>query len=413
MLAGGLDPFRDHRHPEGLAQGDDGPDDLGVLPRCAERADERAIDLERVQPEALEIAERAVPGAEVVHLHLQAELLEPLQDPDALFGLGHDGGLGDLESEAPGRERALPHDRRELGHQFGALELPGGEIDAHRERAVVRTPFEEALEGPRRLRQHPPAQGVDQSALLGQGDEIIGPEESTLRMTPARERFETYHPVGRQRHDRLVEEDQLLPFDGAAQVGLELELAGHVLAHPHLEELMPGLPRPLGRVHRRVGIAKEVLGAVITARDGDPDADRTVDLLAGHDERGGEHRLDPARDHFGLVDGVDLLQEHHELVTPQPRHRVAVPGGLFEPLGELPQQLVPLQVAERIVDHLEAVEVEEEHRAMEVGAAPHPTERMVEPVHEEGAVRQVGERIVEGVVEKLLLRGLALLDVRE
>src|SRR6478609_6177049 len=55
VLPRGLDPLRDHRHPERLAEGDDGPDDLRVLPRGAERADERPVDLECVEPEPLQV----------------------------------------------------------------------------------------------------------------------------------------------------------------------------------------------------------------------------------------------------------------------------------------------------------------------------------------------------------------------
>ena len=72
--------------------------------------------------------------------------------------------------------------------------------------------------------------------------------------------------------------------------------------------------------------------------------------------------------------------------------------------GDLHQELVAGAVAEAVVHHLEAVEVEEEHREGGGLAALRAGERDLQPVLEERAVRQAGERIVERRLEQPRLR---------
>ena len=59
---------------------------------------------------------------------------------------------------------------------------------------------------------------------------------------------------------------------------------------------------------------------------------------------------------------AELVQENRELVAAQPGERVALPQARLEPARHRDQQLVAHQVAEAVVDDLEAVEVEIEHR---------------------------------------------------
>ena len=59
-----------------------------------------------------------------------------------------------------------------------------------------------------------------------------------------------------------------------------------------------------------------------------------------------------------------------------------------------PQHLVAARVPEAVVDGLEAVEVEEEHGQRRVLALL-AADRVVEPVEEQHAVRQPGQRVVE------------------
>ena len=60
------------------------------------------------------------------------------------------------------------------------------------------------------------------------------------------------------------------------------------------------------------------------------------------------------------------------------------------------EQLVAHDVAEAVVDDLEAVEVDEDHRGRGAGVARHAVDEALELLPEEGAIRQAGERVRDG-----------------
>ena len=116
---------------------------------------------------------------------------------------------------------------------------------------------------------------------------------------------------------------------------------------------------------------------------------------------------DLPRDLGGVLLGADARDEQRELVAAEARDRVALADVLLDPLGDLAQQLVADRVAERVVDDLEAVEVEEEDgQPLVVPVGLGHGERQA--VVEEQAVGQVRQRVVEGEVLDLLLGALAL-----
>jgi hypothetical protein len=81
--------------------------------------------------------------------------------------------------------------------------------------------------------------------------------------------------------------------------------------------------------------------------------------------------------------------------------------------GERDQQLVSDGVAEAVVDELEPVDVEEQHRAAGGGVAVGALEDLVDAVDEQRAVGQSGEGVVQRVMLQAQLRGPAVGDVRQ
>ncbi len=77
--------------------------------------------------------------------------------------------------------------------------------------------------------------------------------------------------------------------------------------------------------------------------------------------------------------------------------------GVLQPAGGLDEQLVAGLVPDGVVDGLEAVQVDEEHGRAVVGGAA-AGERLPDALGEQGAVGQVGERVVLGVVLQLGLQ---------
>lgn len=110
----------------------------------------------------------------------------------------------------------------------------------------------------------------------------------------------------------------------------------------------------------------------------------------------------------GAVPGAVPDDQGRELVAAQPGGGVALPDRVLESAGGLDEQFVPGLVPDRVVDGLEAVEVDEEHgRAAQGGAAVGGAtagQGLLDAPGEQGAVGQVGERVVFGVVLQLRLQ---------
>src|SRR5690606_331598 len=107
---------------------------------------------------------------------------------------------------------------------------------------------------------------------------------------------------------------------------------------------------------------------------------------------------------------VQVLEQNGEFVATEAGQRVLRPQAGFDSAGELHQQFVTNQVAEAVVDHLEAVQVQHHHCV----AAPFPGaagDGVGQSVVEQYAVRQAGQGVVKCVVLQLALDLLALGDV--
>ena len=110
------------------------------------------------------------------------------------------------------------------------------------------------------------------------------------------------------------------------------------------------------------------------------------------------HRLLDARDQ-PLGDRLELRRvtrrlrrQHRELVAAQARHQTLRSDRLRQPRAEVAQQLVAEVVAERVVDLLEAIEVEQHHRELLVACLRRrdpPVQVRAEPL----AVGQAGQLV--------------------
>ena len=98
----------------------------------------------------------------------------------------------------------------------------------------------------------------------------------------------------------------------------------------------------------------------------------------------------------------DVLEQDRELVAAEPRHGVAHAQRGAQARRDRLQHPVAGGVAERVVDRLEVVEVQEQHgeRPAVVASA---AERVFDAIAEQRPVREVGDRVVERLVGQLLL----------
>ena len=112
---------------------------------------------------------------------------------------------------------------------------------------------------------------------------------------------------------------------------------------------------------------------------------------------------------FGVA---QLVHQHGELVAAEPGGGVARAQAAREPVAHDHEQRVAGGVAEAVVDGLEVVEVDEQHREL-AAVALEPGRGVVDAVAEQRLVGEPGQRVVERLVRELVLEPAMLGDVAE
>lgn len=117
-----------------------------------------------------------------------------------------------------------------------------------------------------------------------------------------------------------------------------------------------------GGIHREVRLRQDVLwiGAGAADRDADADGNRSVALRG---EARGDLGLYACRQcvDFRLA-AVEVFAPNDEFIAAEPRNGVGGAHQLGEAAGYRYQQVVTLAVSEFVVDGLEVVQVEKQHR---------------------------------------------------
>ena len=247
------------------------------------------------------------------------------------------------------------------------VELASGDVDGHADRIPGRSPRGALSAG---LLQDPLADLGDQPRLLEQRDEVVGLNDAARRVLPADQGL---HPGGAHvaQVDRgLVGEEELVVLEGFAQVHLEFHAVLDGVLHAGLEHDVAVLAVPLGPVHRDVGVAQELLGRG-SLPDRDPDARRHghASLLVRSELERLLERVEQALgDQLGPGCQRELLGDHDELVPAEAPQRIGVAYHAVEPRGDRLQEFIADAVAERVVDVLEVVEVDEQRRHRRLAA---------------------------------------------
>ena len=200
--------------------------------------------------------------------------------------------------------------------------------------------------------------------------------------------------------------------DRAPQI--ELEVAAGLRHHVHavLEEA-PGAPSVgLGPVERHVGVLEQEIGVgAVARRQGDADAGADHHLVAADLEGLGKPGDDALGERSRLFRVTQGILQHDELVAAETGDDVGASHGRAQPVGHDAQELIAARVAQRVVDLLELVEVDEVDG--EWPAAAQARHRGVHLVAEKRPVRQAGERIVAGQLIDLGLGHAPIGDVLE
>nr|GEU28461.1 hypothetical protein [Tanacetum cinerariifolium] len=413
-LAGRFHAFGHQFQPQRVAHGDDGVHQAVAALAVLDIHDKRAVDLERVQVELGEVAERGITGAEVVQRHAHAQRPQAVEHGVYLAAVVDQHALGQFQLELARLQAVARQRLRHQSHERGIGQLPGRDVDAGDDRAQRAVVPERHLAAC--LVQHPAAHGHHHAIVFGHRDEPVGRHVAQLRIVPADQRLHLGQPARAGVHDGLVHQAEFVVVDGAAQGAVDHQriLGGRV--HRIVEGPHFAPPRLLGLIHGDVGIAHQhvavgAMGRVTGHADAGRHPDRVVRQVEPRGKGGNDVLGAPAR---GILGGAGGQVGNHddEFVAAEARQQVVGAQDAKQALGGLAQQLVAGRVAERIVDALELVEVEEQHCALAAGchAARH---FLAQRLGQRVAVEESRHRVDAGGLVEQVVFFLAFGDIQQ
>ena len=183
-------------------------------------------------------------------------------------------------------------------------------------------------------------------------------------MLPAQQRLIADDPLGLRADDGLIGDEELVGGKRVAQIVLELLAALRAGEHFGAEEAVDAAPVALGGIEREIGVAHQRLG-VMPVLGRDRDADRAADADRRALDRIGLRQVeDHAPREIAEPRAIGLIgQDHLEFVAAQASDQPVAADRALQALRHLLEQRVAGVVAERVVDGLEAIEIEQEQRA--------------------------------------------------
>ncbi len=204
---------------------------------------------------------------------------------------------------------------------------------------------------------------------------------------------------------------ELLRGDRRAEVGFEPDavlLLGLQLGREVADDSAAGA---LGFVEREVGLEDQIVDRrAVDRAEGAADRDADADLGLLDHVRLGDRLDDAVGQAFDLLAALRVGDDDRELVAAHAADMAVGADFIDQPLGDRAKHGVALGVAERVVDRLEAVEIEEQDRARHI-AGGRGAQRLAEQLADAAAVGQAREHVDIGEMGQPLLRLADLGDV--
>ena len=183
------------------------------------------------------------------------------------------------------------------------------------------------------------------------------------------------------------------------------------LVESRREELVIASAFFLRVVHGRIRSAHQTFGiGAIVRVEADADAGIDMQFMVIHDERRSQRIQHLLRDQCGIVAAGQQRQAQHEFIAAETGYTIAFTQTLLQAICHQLQHAITDLVSERIVDVLEMIQIDEEHRHLRLTAV-RLRHSLLDPVLQKQAVRQSGKRIVMRHVDNPFLRFLALGDI--
>ena len=124
-----LDALGDRFEAERFAEHHHGARELRALVLLGQPADERAVDLQDVDREAVQVGKRRIAHAEIVDREPHAERLELAEALQVDLGVVHDRALGQLDHQVARVEARDVERVAHVGDQVRVLQVAAGDVD--------------------------------------------------------------------------------------------------------------------------------------------------------------------------------------------------------------------------------------------------------------------------------------------
>ena len=215
-------------------------------------------------------------------------------------------------------------------------------------------------------------------------------------MGPAQQRLDAGDLSARDVHFRLIMQRKLIALQRTAQSGFQFQVFDRLGPDFLGEEAEAVLAVFLGQIHRHVGILRQRQRvAAVLGIHRDADAGGGVALMTAEFHGLAENGEQIGRDIFDVVGLGAFFQDDDELVAAEPRHHVARTQHAKKRYHR------PLRFAgvmtERIVDDLEPVEIDEQHRQPAL-VTTRGLDRTAQQGVEHLPVRKIGQAVMRSEV---------------
>ena len=190
----------------------------GIILVTIHPIDKAAIDLQTVNGESFQMAERGIAGTEIIDRKAYRHFLQGGKDPVCLGGIQHNRVFHQFELEIlrwqPGGIEGILNQLE----QVLVLKLHAGQINRHRDRSIALIlPQLVLLTG---LMHHPITYRDNQAGLIRNGHEISRRNDATVIFLPADQRLNPDQATVADIHLGLIIKNKLLALQGLAQLTL-------------------------------------------------------------------------------------------------------------------------------------------------------------------------------------------------
>ena len=215
--------------------------------------------------------------------------------------------------------------------------------------------------------------------------------EAPFRMLPSDQGFHAAHLAGRDVDLGLVVQGKLILRQRSAKLRLDLQALAREAHDAGIEESERLAAAALGEIHRFIGARQQLLrtGAVVwIARNSNAGADVQLqdrELIGLRQARPSTASDEP----FDFLDRIQAPQQQQKFIAAGSRDGVRRSQDRQQALGNVFEQRIAGAVAQRIVDDLEAVQIEYAYRERLA-----VVDGMVQALHEQHAIGNSRQRIV-------------------